>query len=79
MRGSLHRVDERLALKIALQAAKLLGGNDDDFVAAAYGDMLRAFATNPADELAEARLGVLEKPMARAPLGRRFARLRRQE
>ena len=65
MRGSLHRVDERLALKIAPQAAKLLGRNDDDFVAAAHGDMLRAFAPNPADEFAEARLGVLKQPAAR--------------
>ena len=51
--------------EIALEAAELFGGDDDHFVAAVHGHMLRPFAANAPHQFAEARLGVLQQPAAR--------------
>jgi hypothetical protein len=59
MRRGLHGGDERLPGKVALEAAKLLGRDDYDFVTPMHGHMLRSFAANAPHQLAEARLGVL--------------------
>ena len=66
----LHRRDQRRAGAFALEAAEFFGGDDDDFIAAMHGDMLRPFAADAAHQLAELRLGVLKQPMA----GRQVAR-----
>ena len=49
----------------ALEASKLFGGNDDDFIAAMDGDVLRPLAAHQPHQLTEARLGVLKQPVAR--------------
>jgi hypothetical protein len=46
----------------SLEAAELLGCNDDDFVAPVHGDVLRSLAADLAHKLAKARFGVLKNP-----------------
>ena len=69
----LHGADEGLPGDAAFQAAKFFGGDDDDCIAPVYRDVLRPLAPHLADEFAEARLGVLQKPVAP---GRRSTRRR---
>src|SRR5260370_1195855 len=59
MRRSLHGGDERLPSEVALEAAKLLGRDDHDFVTPMHRHMLRTFAANAPHQLAKARFGVL--------------------
>ena len=47
MRGSLHCGDQRFAGEITLEAAEFFGGDDDHFVTAMHGNMLRPLAANP--------------------------------
>ena len=61
---SLHRGDQRVAGAIALEAAELFRRDDDDFIAAVHGDMLRPLAADTPHQFAETRLGVLQQPMA---------------
>ena len=64
----LHGFDERRAGDLATETAEFLCRDDDDFVAAMHGDVLGTLVAHPADELTEARLGILQRPMSR--LGR---------
>src|SRR6266852_1678255 len=63
MRRGLHGGDEGLPRDLALEAAKLLGRNDDHFVAPIYCDMLRPLASCPPYQLAEASLRILQHPI----------------
>ena len=74
MRRRLHRCDQRFSREMPLEAAKLLGGDDDHFIATVHGHVLRPLAANLANQFAEARLGVLEHPVSGTRFGR--ARLR---
>jgi hypothetical protein len=65
MRRGLHRGDQRFAGAIALETAELLSRDDDHFIAAAHGHVLRPLAANAPHELAKARLGVLQQPAAK--------------
>ena len=69
MRGRLHCGDQRLPRDLALESAELLSRNDDNLITTVHRYVLRAFTPNPAHELTEARLGILQDPMA--GLGRR--------
>ncbi len=64
----LQGFDECSARLVAFETAKLLGGDNDHFVAPMHGDVLRSFAADLAHQLAEPRLGILQKPMARRRL-----------
>lgn len=66
VRRGLHGVDQCLAGVAALEASELFDGNDDNFIATVDGDVLRSLATHQPHQLAEVRLGVLERPVARA-------------
>ena len=57
-------VDQRLAGEVPLETAKLLGCEDDDFVAPVNGDMLGPLVMDPPHQFAEARLCVLQRPAA---------------
>ena len=50
----MHRLDEGGAREFALQAAELLGGDDDDLVASVHRHMLRTFAAHTPDQFTEA-------------------------
>ena len=63
--------------EIALEAAKFLGRDHDNFVASVHRHMLRSLAAHAPHQLAETRLGVLQSqwPDFRLRLRRRgFAR-----
>jgi hypothetical protein len=64
----LHRRDQRLTGGASLEAAELLRCNNDDFVAAVHGDVLRSLAPDLAHKLAKARFGVLKNPKSGARL-----------
>jgi hypothetical protein len=66
--GRLHGFNECLARRATFETAELLGRNDDHLVASMHGDVLRSLASYLTDEFAEARLGVLQKPVARTSL-----------
>src|ERR1700716_3057123 len=66
IRRCLHRRDQRLTGGPSLEAAELLRGNNDDFVAPVHGDVLRSLAADLAHKLAKSRLGVLKNPKSGA-------------
>ena len=59
MGRGLHCLDQRLSRRVSFEAAEFLGGNHDDFIAAVHCYVLRPFGSDPANQLAEARFGVL--------------------
>jgi hypothetical protein len=59
MRRGAHRIHQLLTGTIAGETTKLFPGDHDDFVAPAHRDVLRAFAADQSDELAEASLRVM--------------------
>ena len=65
MRRRLHGGDQRSTRDLATETAEFFGGDDDDLVAPVDGDVLRTLVTDAADELAEARLGILQRPVSR--------------
>ena len=62
----MHRRDQRLTGGASLEAAELLRCNNDDFVAAMHGDVLRSLAAHLAHKLAKARFGILKNPKSGA-------------
>ena len=66
MRRGLHGVDKCLAGTVALEASKFFGGNDNDFITAMNGYVLRPLAAHQPHQFAKARLGVLKKPVTTA-------------
>ena len=67
MGRGLHGGDQRLAREFSLEAAKILRGDDDDFVTPVHCHVLRPFAADAPHQLAEPRLGILQQPVARTP------------
>jgi hypothetical protein len=51
--------DQGLAGLFTLKTTKILGGDDDDFVAPVHGDMLWALAAHLAHQFAESGFGIL--------------------
>jgi hypothetical protein len=47
-----------------LKAPELLSGDDDDLVASVNGDVLGALSADKTNQLAEARLRILQDPMS---------------
>jgi hypothetical protein len=60
MRGCPHHFNKRLSSDAALEASKLVSGNDNNFIAPVHRDMLRSFAVDLSNQLTKARLGILQ-------------------
>ncbi len=67
MGGGLHRGDERRTGNIATEPTEFLGRNDDDLVTSVDCHVLWPLVSNAADQLTEARLGVLQRPVGGLP------------
>lgn len=65
MRRGLQRINERPPRAITLKFAEFLRGDHNDFITPMHRHVLRAVAVHAAHELAEARLGILQHPVAR--------------
>jgi hypothetical protein len=70
IRRGLHGGDEGFARQIALEAPEVLRRDHNDLIATVYGHVLRPFAAHAADQLAKARLGVLQEPSTWATIPR---------
>jgi hypothetical protein len=55
----LEGFNQGLAGLLTFETAKILGGDDDDFVAPMHGHMLWALAAHLSHQFAESRFGVL--------------------
>ncbi len=74
MRRGLESGNECCAAEIALQAAKIFGGDDDNLIASVDGNVLRPFRVHAPHKLAEPRFCILQKPAAGPPIARSSAR-----
>ena len=64
MRRRLHRGDQGFTGEIALETAEFLGRDHHDFIAPMNGHALRPLAADPPHQFAEARLCILQQPLA---------------
>lgn len=66
----LHSFDEGAVCDTSFQAAKFVGRNNHNLIAAMHGDVLWAVGPDLPHQLAETGLGVLKQPETRAGPGR---------
>jgi hypothetical protein len=74
MRRGLESGNECCAAEIALQAANIFGGDDNNLIASVDRDVLRPFRVHAPHKLAEPGFCILQKPAAGPGIARPPAR-----